>query len=1263
MKTHVGIFLKGMLTAFLVSLIDLNGLALAQVSTSGKISGTITDIRGDVVPGAAITITNAATNFEYTTVSNQDGFFVVTALPAGVYTVRVNAPGFKQTLVRDVKLDISAAVTVNVKLEVGEVTEVVTVEGGREVLLNKSSQTITSTIGGRAITELPFVSRDALDLLLTLPGTATPGTPRTSSVNGLPKGALDISFDGINVQDNYLRSSDGFFTIIRPRIDAIEEVSVTTSNPGADSAGDGAVKIKFVTRGGTNEWHGGAWWYHRNTALNANYFFNNQARVPRQAILLNQFGGKVGGPIIRDRFFFFFAQDEFRLPQSSFVQRTILKPEARRGRFSYVRTDAGHRGEVNTVDLMALAGMNGFPDSLDPQIAAVLERIDQSRTITAVLPGDLLTDRIGFNSRTYDRRSFSDLRLDLNINNRHHWEGTYHYQYFNNRGSPLIPGFTQPSGQVSNRYLLSTTLRSTLAADQVNEFRFGVTGAPVAFNPKVGLGDFPSGFFINFPSFISNPFLAPIGGRNTPVYQWADNLTWSKGTHAINVGVNFSLIRSKVVDYDPFGLGNAIPDVSFGILATDPADSALFNTTNFPGINTANDLIRARALYAFLVGRITSVTGSVYVNDRTRRYEQFIPLVQKTRHVEYGFYGQDSWRLTSEFTFNYGLRWEYQGAPKNTNNIYTTPGFEGLWGISGVGNIFRPGVLEGKPTVYNLVGDQPVYERDLDNLAPSVGFAWSPHFENWLLRRVFGAGGASVLRGGYSISYTREGLTVLNDFMIGPNPGPYAFGQLIAEVDFMPGSLLLRNGIPSLVRVPQEFRFPLAQADFKNRGIGPNAFIPHLKTPYVQQWSLGFQREIMRDTVIEFRYVANRGVKLFRQFDLNEVNIFENGFLQEFLNAQNNLRISRQQNRGDFFSNQRLPGQVPLPIFEAAFGTTNPRAPLFRNTTFVSYLDTGQAGALAQSLAFSAAFFPRLVAAGYPPNFFVVNPESTSGSYILDNGGASSYNALQVEVRRRMSQGVWLEGSYVFSKSLTNFAVVDAVVFQNYITIRNPDLNKGLSPFDITHVFKFNWIYDLPFGPGRRWSSDSAWVNKLIGGWESHGIVRLQSGPPFRLTSGRLTFNGSATPLSTTVVLKGITRAQLQKMLKIRKTPDGRVYFFPPELIGPDGRANPEFIDSPTTPGELGAFFFLHGPAFYRTDLSLVKKTSITERVNLEFRAEFLNAFNNTNFFFPVSAASQRRNHSINSTDFGRVFEAYRDFGTTNDPGGRIIQLVFRVNF
>jgi hypothetical protein len=372
-----------------------------------------------------------------------------------------------------------------------------------------------------------------------------------------------------------------------------------------------------------------------------------------------------------------------------------------------------------------------------------------------------------------------------------------------------------------------------------------------------------------------------------------------------------------------------------------------------------------------------------------------------------------------------------------------------------------------------------------------------------------------------------------------------------------------------------------------------------------------------------------------------------------------------------------LAGQVALPIFTAAFGRAN--SPSFRSSTYIGDLNSGQAGILARRLATTRLFVENLVRGGYPSNFFVVNPEGTGGIWYLTNDGDSSYHALQIDLRRRLSSGLLVQANYSFSKSLTDISEVSAVVFQPRQTLRAPGLDKGLSPFDITHVFKANWIYELPFGPGKRWGSNLSAVNKAIGGWEFHGIARFQTGAPVVLSSGRLTFNANLTTLGLDngVILKGITRQQLQSMLKVRKTPTGQVFYFPEQLIGPDGRANPEFLDSPTTPGQLGSIIWLHGPDFQRWDLSLVKKTFISETMNVEFRTEFLNAFNHQNFYFGRSAASGNggtrgflgagstngEHASINSGTFGRIFNAYQDTSTTNDPGGRLIQFVIRFNF
>ncbi len=319
----------------------------AQIRPTSSLSGTVEDPSGAVVPGATVTVRNIATGAVFSAVTANNGSFTVPALEAGTFTVTVTASGFKRAVLNDVTIDAATPASIKVTLEVGTQTQTVEVTGGVPPL-QTSSANISTTIIGRQITELPFVSRDALDLVLLLPGTATPGRPRTSSVNGLPKGALNITLDGVNVQDNTLKSSDGFFTYIRPRIDAIDEVTVSTAAPGAESSSEGAIQIKFVTRAGTNGLHGSVYEYHRNPSLNANYWFNNRdlppdpvtGRAPRQRLLLNQYGFRLGGPITiprvfngKERAFFFVNYEEYRLPEQATRQRTIFNPITPRGSF------------------------------------------------------------------------------------------------------------------------------------------------------------------------------------------------------------------------------------------------------------------------------------------------------------------------------------------------------------------------------------------------------------------------------------------------------------------------------------------------------------------------------------------------------------------------------------------------------------------------------------------------------------------------------------------------------------------------------------------------------------------------------------------------------------------------------------------------------------------------------------------------------------------------------------------------------------------
>jgi hypothetical protein len=425
------------------------------------------------------------------------------------------------------------------------------------------------------------------------------------------------------------------------------------------------------------------------------------------------------------------------------------------------------------------------------------------------------------------------------------------------------------------------------------------------------------------------------------------------------------------------------------------------------------------------------------------------------------------------------------------------------------------------------------------------------------------------------------------------------------------------------------------------------------------------------------------------------VNIFENGFLDVFKTAQNNLAIFTAANPGCVaagncnYGNTGLPGQINVPIITTAINSST-------DLTTATQLVQGQAGGLARSIAINGARMNRLINASLIPsvtlpggakvsNFFVVNPQVVGGgTFIMTNGTDTQFHALQIELRRRLSNGLLVQGSYQYGKALANaFGSSSSVAIQPQ-TLRDLNQDKGPSPWDIRHSFKVDWLYELPIGPGRAFLNGNIPVlSKVLEGWQTGGVARIQSGPVMLLQSGRATFNqcGAVTTCDPGVVLRNITTKQLQDLVKIRKTTSatgsGVVFWLPDSIINnslaafevggktlKDLDPSAPYIGPPTTPGELGSHVFLYGPKVIRFDLNVVKRTRITERTNFEARVQFLNAFNRANFFIP-SATADARTVNVNSSGFGQTRAAYRDFTVsgTNDPGGRLIEFQFRLNF
>ena len=1358
--------------------------AIAQVTTTGRLVGVVTDQAGALVPRAEIVATNTGTQQELTATANGEGGWVIASVPNGVYTIKITAPNFKTTVLQNVKVDTAQVTTANATLEAGEASAEVVVQSGGEIL-NTETANVATTIAGKQIVELPFVTRDALQLVLTLPGVQTPGAPRTSSINGLPKGSVNLTLDGVNIQDNFLRSSDGFFTTIQAKSDAVQEVTVSTAVPGAESSGEGGAQVKFVTKSGTSEFHGGAFWQYRSPRFNSNYYFNNVDGLPRDSLFLRQMGGHVGGPIFipglmknRNRAFFFLNYEEFRLPQaygslSAVGNILVLTDLARSGVFTYVANKPTTAGYVNptyctdvpgtspvqircTPNLITLAQSKGFPQGIDPKVAAGLALVD-----AGAKSGGVLKSRIA-SANDYNRldyqfqdpgnniRRFPTARFDWNITGAQHLEFVHNYQFYYslpdavNGQNSVVPGqgvvIGSPIGGSIYRDSFSYAMahRWTINNKMVNEIRAvaGGNGTSVftrEFAP--GMFSFWNGYAVTGGTYLgaqgngTGAFYnrRTTSRRNTPTKGISDSLSYTRGTHSLNFGASFLRINS----FTEAAGTQVINQVVFGLATNDPISNGstnLFTSTNFPGANSTQTG-NAQSLYAYLTGRVSSIARSAsldsngkYVFDAFREYNH---------QNEWAFYVQDSWKIKPNLTLNYGLRWELEPSPTNDNNVYTRNTYAGIFGVSGVGNLFSPGVFSGQPTQYRLLqpGEKGFNTRKND-FAPSFGFAWVANFKNGFLKRLAGENGETVIRGGYSKAFTREGFNAYTA-MFGSNEGgtvtlsvspsltPSIFP--LGGVFYNQGQGLTCNptcvtGFPALPPPTDTSKYPFTPT-FLSAG-GANDFDVNLKAGYTQSFSFGIQRSLGKDTVIEARWVRTKGTHLWRQYDLNEVNIFENGFLTEFKNAARNLQIFAAANPTACqissagiitgtcnYGNSGLPGQVNVDRIVTSGNSST-------DATTARLLAQGQAGSLANTIAFSSLRMNRLIingrlangtactiaTAGCVPfvpfttlpitgcdntvstnqncrvsNAFILNPQTGGGAFLMTQGTDTDFNALQIELRRRLSKGLLVQGSYQFSKALSNAFVSSSSVFSQPRTLRNSKLDWALSPWDVPQSFKLDWIYELPFGHGKMWlNGTNGLVNKVIGNWQIGGVTRWQSGQSYLLNSGRATVNQN----EAGIVLHGITRQELQKQVNIRKDPSGIVYFLPQALIlntqaafgnAPTGVTfdpTAPYIGPPNTPGILGDRIVLHGPWTQRWDLNIMKRIPITETVNIEGRVSFLNAFNRANFYLG-GADNTINTITVGGTSFGQTRSAYRDITVsgTNDPGGRLVEWQFRINF
>lgn len=1223
----------------LLAMIATSQLATAQNLSTGSLNVTVRDQAGAVVNGARLVLTDLGTNDVHKAVTAGAGTAAIPFLNPARYRLTVTMEGFSTKLYPSVTIQTNQVTDVDVVLQVGASTQTITVSGNTAPLLNTTDNTVATTVDLKEVQDLPVFARDAFPLAFLVPGAVG------NDINNLPGGAVDVSSNGFSTMTNRFKSG-GFDTdgsSITNRLEDVQEMTVQTDQLDASHGGTSTMDIGFVTRRGTNDYHGLFFEDYRNDAMNANSWYNNFVGLPRAKEIINDFGGSVGGPILKDKLFFFASLANLREPQKFTVSTTVGTPLALSG----IYTIPGTSQTDNVLQAGASAGCSTCTATVNPLIAQDLANIASTYTLPGVVltPLDVNHENVNFLNKAYYVDKFPTLRLDYNLTQNFRLTGSVNESNFynTNQGGPPFPGplyANQAYSNVERNYQAVAGFDWNLKPNLVNAFRVGYLYSGFTYNSQgldtptpamVQQGDLAFGFGLNSGV---NGFNTLKGGSLYPVLALKDDSTWQHGRHTVEFGVETS------TEVDHYYNNQFVPYIGVNYISSgDPVQTSLDDS--LPADAPASATGDVEGLYATLNGRMTYYSLGEFVNSQTKQFEPGISFNLHERLNQTALFAEDTWRLMPTLTVNYGLRWDFTGASKDETGFYTHPTVPDFWGPTPVGAIFQPGNLGG---VQNPVEGpaSEAYAPTYVHPEPNVGVAWNPRDTGNSWFDHFTGNGKTVFRIGYSFKNYTEGAQ--NFWNFGSNNGAnfntYFYADPVAPSTTPPGtgfynagSLILGSGsLPSLASTsPNPFNPIITEASQGFSGTWFLTFDPHIKQPYVESWNVGIQRQLSPNNVLEVRYAGNVSRNQWLGVNYNEVNIFENGFLTNFKAAQQNLTA----NGGTSFQ-----GPNATPLFDQAFAATG-ASNGYTNGQFITWLNQGQAGAFANALAgnpsylcsmINAASFTPCVNAGatgtgtYPINVFQANPYAAGGEIVeMTNQGYSNYNALQIDFRQKLTHGMQFDANYTFAHSLDNNVQGSitpgfyggggnggygggSASAPGYYTLRDTHLNYLPSSYDIRQVLHVSGIYDLPFGHNQVFFNQNRIANAVIGGWTLGTIIDYQSGDPHLFYGGTEPFNTN----DGGVTLSGVSVSQLQHQIGIRPGPSGSPWktLFDPKYINAAGQANTSYISPNFTAGTIGTLMELRDPKWIDTDMSVTKLIPIHERLNFTLQGEFFNAFN-----------------------------------------------------
>jgi hypothetical protein len=1224
--------------------------ARAQQSTTGTVTVTVLDQSGAVVSGATLELHDLATGTVRTGVTQDSGAYSFVGLNVGTYSLTVTKEGFAKQVFDSVIVHSTQVTDIKAALKVGVATETVEVHETAAPLVETTTNSISTNIDLKEVEDLPLGGRDVAGMTTLVPGTSNvAGVGPTW--NGLPVMAQGSNVDGVIGSTNRMKfSGNGAAPDIQPRIEDISEMTVQTDHLDANQGnGQSSMEVNYVTRRGQNAFHGRAFEDFQNSYLNANSWTNNANGDPRPHFELNDFGGSVGGRIIRDKLFFFGTYAENKEPGSSVFSNAVLTSLAQQGVYTENGTTAsGTRvtgticlftyncpgGGKGIVDQYNAANGTTFPTATSSAPANTYIAAEQANITSAALPlgklGTAQNNDPNWQNFTWESPNpttyyFPTVRVDYDMSSSMHFDVSWNMtkESVPSANAATFPGKPfdgQGTGSTFKYYTAALGFDWIIKPTLINQFRGGFLYHFDGFG-TVGFNNPENNYSAVAWNYPGLPY--PDGGNMSgqqyslptpdyyPVFNFSDSITWQHGQHSLSFGGQWYREQDHYWNA-PAGFAN----FGLGIASGDPAAN-MFTPGNL-GLDPSDsyDLSRVKQLYAILAGRISSLGGEVPVNLKTQQYASTCCSAFNLDELSYasGLFVQDSWRLKPNFTLNYGLAWNFTTPQHDLTGAYHSVDINSMYGPSGIGNLFNPGVFRGTDYPVYTANGSP-YRGWYKTPQPSIGIAWNPQFNEGFLGKLSG-GGNTVIRAGFAIKDSIEPYQYFWDYATDqdafyydhfnvyptgsatPGQGFFTAGSMamacsaacgsagsqpVAVAPSLTGGTYLYTPFPTYQTV-----LPMSATTFT--GFPAWGITPNIKQPYTQSWNLGIQRQIGSSNAIEIRYIGNRVVHQWLGMNINEVNVFaakgsDPTFLAQFQQAQKNLSINAANGKPGTFANFGFSGEAATPIFDAAFAgepmVNGALADYSDSSTLIPELQTGQVGSMATVLdnpfgnygldnadyycnLVGAAFGPCSsttaggqgytgAGAGYPINYFQANPYNAgNGNYLLSNGGYSTYNALQIDFRQKSWHGMQFDINYTWAHNLGLQTHNDwEGTIDNGYTLRDLHLSYAPTQYDLRHVVNASGTYDLPFGTGKRFLNYSGMVDRIVGGWTIGTIFTFHTGNPFSLYGGYGTFNDYA---DGGVTLNGVTRSQIASAVGVYKAPNtgtGAGYLPTVSLINP----------------------------------------------------------------------------------------------------------------